>query len=119
MDITGTSDPYCIMSASHTVIRTCTIWKNNKNPLWNEQYFMYLLSPILSLFLSSPLSYPLLSCKKKLKFFYCESPIEDPAKDLLTITVYDEDKVGKDGLFSLPVLVPLFLLFFLTFLKKT
>ncbi|XP_068617099.1 rasGAP-activating-like protein 1 [Brachionichthys hirsutus] len=41
-DVTGTSDPYCIVKVdSEVVARTATVWKN-LNPFWGEEYTLHL-----------------------------------------------------------------------------
>nr|XP_023658898.1 rasGAP-activating-like protein 1 [Paramormyrops kingsleyae] len=41
-DVSGTSDPYCIVKVdSEIVARTATVWKN-LNPFWGEEYTLHL-----------------------------------------------------------------------------
>ncbi|TNM90237.1 rasGAP-activating-like protein 1 isoform X1 [Takifugu flavidus] len=41
-DVTGTSDPYCIVKVDNEVVaRTATVWKN-LNPFWGEEYTLHL-----------------------------------------------------------------------------
>ncbi|XP_024131255.1 rasGAP-activating-like protein 1 isoform X3 [Oryzias melastigma] len=41
-DVSGTSDPYCIVKVdSEVVARTATVWKN-LNPFWGEEYTLHL-----------------------------------------------------------------------------
>ncbi|XP_043924371.1 rasGAP-activating-like protein 1 [Protopterus annectens] len=41
-DVSGTSDPYCIVKIDNEVVaRTATIWKN-LNPFWGEEYTLHL-----------------------------------------------------------------------------
>nr|XP_008116879.1 PREDICTED: rasGAP-activating-like protein 1 [Anolis carolinensis] len=41
-DVSGTSDPYCIIKVDNEVVaRTATIWKN-LNPFWGEEYTLHL-----------------------------------------------------------------------------
>ncbi|XP_051508617.1 rasGAP-activating-like protein 1 [Myxocyprinus asiaticus] len=41
-DVSGTSDPYCIVKVDNEiVVRTATIWKN-LNPFWGEEYTLHL-----------------------------------------------------------------------------
>uniref|UniRef100_A0AAY4CQT2 RAS protein activator like 1 n=1 Tax=Denticeps clupeoides TaxID=299321 RepID=A0AAY4CQT2_9TELE len=41
-DVSGTSDPYCIVKVDHEVVaRTATVWKN-LNPFWGEEYTLHL-----------------------------------------------------------------------------
>uniref|UniRef100_A0AAX7VE55 RAS protein activator like 1 n=1 Tax=Astatotilapia calliptera TaxID=8154 RepID=A0AAX7VE55_ASTCA len=41
-DVSGTSDPYCIVKVDNEVVaRTATVWKN-LNPFWGEEYTLHL-----------------------------------------------------------------------------
>ncbi|XP_053225800.1 rasGAP-activating-like protein 1 isoform X1 [Podarcis raffonei] len=41
-DVSGTSDPYCIIKVDNEVVaRTATVWKN-LNPFWGEEYTLHL-----------------------------------------------------------------------------
>ncbi|XP_026877956.2 rasGAP-activating-like protein 1 isoform X2 [Electrophorus electricus] len=41
-DVSGTSDPYCIVKVDNEVVaRTATIWKN-LNPFWGEEYTLHM-----------------------------------------------------------------------------
>ncbi|XP_075895130.1 rasGAP-activating-like protein 1 isoform X2 [Nelusetta ayraudi] len=41
-DVTGTSDPYCMVKVDNEVVaRTATVWKN-LNPFWGEEYTLHL-----------------------------------------------------------------------------
>uniref|UniRef100_A0A674NPV4 RAS protein activator like 1 n=1 Tax=Takifugu rubripes TaxID=31033 RepID=A0A674NPV4_TAKRU len=41
-DVTGASDPYCIVKVDNEVVaRTATVWKN-LNPFWGEEYTLHL-----------------------------------------------------------------------------
>ncbi|XP_056585728.1 rasGAP-activating-like protein 1 isoform X1 [Triplophysa dalaica] len=41
-DVSGTSDPYCLIKVDNEVVaRTATIWKN-LNPFWGEEYSLHL-----------------------------------------------------------------------------
>ncbi|KAM9743014.1 rasGAP-activating-like protein 1 isoform 1-T1 [Menidia menidia] len=41
-DVSGTSDPYCIVKIDNEVVaRTATVWKN-LNPFWGEEYTLHL-----------------------------------------------------------------------------
>ncbi|XP_067861992.1 rasGAP-activating-like protein 1 [Heptranchias perlo] len=41
-DVSGTSDPYCIVKVDNEIVaRTATVWKN-LNPFWGEEYTLHL-----------------------------------------------------------------------------
>ncbi|KAM3826192.1 rasGAP-activating-like protein 1 isoform 2-T2 [Vipera latastei] len=41
-DVSGTSDPYCIIKVDNEIVaRTATVWKN-LNPFWGEEYTLHL-----------------------------------------------------------------------------
>nr|XP_057926493.1 rasGAP-activating-like protein 1 [Doryrhamphus excisus] len=41
-DVSGTSDPYCVVKVDNEiVVRTATVWKN-LNPFWGEEYTLHL-----------------------------------------------------------------------------
>ncbi|XP_027720185.1 rasGAP-activating-like protein 1 isoform X2 [Vombatus ursinus] len=41
-DVSGNSDPYCIVKVDHEVVaRTATVWRN-LNPFWGEEYTLHL-----------------------------------------------------------------------------
>ncbi|KAJ8379489.1 hypothetical protein SKAU_G00002670 [Synaphobranchus kaupii] len=41
-DVSGTSDPYCIVKVDNEVVaRTATVWRN-LNPFWGEEYTLHL-----------------------------------------------------------------------------
>lgn len=47
MDLTGTSDPYCIVQVENKAVRTKTIWGTLK-PFWGEQYHFSVAEPTTS-----------------------------------------------------------------------
>jgi Ca2+-dependent lipid-binding protein len=40
MDITGSSDPYCVVVVNGQHNRSQTIWKNHQNPYWGEEFYL-------------------------------------------------------------------------------
>ena len=54
MDISGTSDTYWMLKCQDTVHRSETVWKNNKDPRWDETFNLYAHTsgPSLTRFLS-------------------------------------------------------------------
>ena len=54
---TFTLDPYCIITCEFGYDRSLTIW-NNLNPVWDEEYYLYIFTFLSSLLLSLPFSSP-------------------------------------------------------------